>query len=98
GVCVADKSAPHVIIQTLTGKHIPSWFTKLGLFKTNEHLYLHNGDSCMPRTYVIAKNPHQPGETFVAQVEEIIHSVGSVTALASELEGVRLQKATLDHT
>ncbi|KAJ6569397.1 hypothetical protein B0H19DRAFT_1257049 [Mycena capillaripes] len=98
GVCVADKSAPRVITQTLTGKHIPSWSTKLGLFKTNEHLYLHNGDSCMPRSYIIAKNPHRPGETFVARVEEIIHRVGSVAALALEPEGVLLQKATLDHT
>ncbi|KAJ6542980.1 hypothetical protein B0H19DRAFT_1212717 [Mycena capillaripes] len=94
----ADKSAPRVITQTLTGKHIPSWSTKPGLFKTNEHLYLHNGDSCIPHNYVIAKSPHRPGETFVARVEEIIHRVGSVAALASEPEGVLLQKATLNHT
>lgn len=97
GISLADKTAPRPINQTLTGQHIHSWSTKPGLFKTNKQLYLLNGDSCVPHTFVIVKHPHRRGETFVARVEELIQQVGSIADFASRPDGVLLQKTIIDH-
>ncbi|KAJ7814354.1 hypothetical protein B0H14DRAFT_3747837 [Mycena olivaceomarginata] len=97
GISLADKTAPRPINQTLTGQHIHSWSTKPGLFKTNKQLYLLNGDSCVPHTFVIVKHPRRPGETFVARVEELIQQVGSIADFASRPDGVLLQKTIIDH-
>ncbi|KAJ7787528.1 hypothetical protein B0H14DRAFT_2629249 [Mycena olivaceomarginata] len=60
----AYKTAQRPINQTLTGQHIFSWSTKPGLFKTNMQLFLLNGDSCGPHSFVIVKHPHWAGETL----------------------------------
>ncbi|KAJ7603170.1 hypothetical protein DFH06DRAFT_908926, partial [Mycena polygramma] len=95
GICVADKLPPRRVTQTLTGQHIPTWSTRPGFFKTSKQLQLQNGDTCLPRNFVIANHPYHAGETFVGRVEEIIQQVGSVADYASQPDGVLLQKTII---
>ncbi|KAJ6461447.1 hypothetical protein C8R45DRAFT_1056025 [Mycena sanguinolenta] len=81
--------------KTLTGQHIPAWSTKDGRFRTCEDLALNNGDICMPGSFIILKDPHVLGQTFVGRVEEIIQKVGSAASHASAPDGILIQKVTL---
>ncbi|KAJ6462550.1 hypothetical protein C8R45DRAFT_841581 [Mycena sanguinolenta] len=95
GVCTLDKVPPRTIDKTLTGQHIPAWSTKDGRFRTCEDLALNNGDICMPGSFIILKDPHVLGQTFVGRVEEIIQKVGSAASHASAPDGILIQKVTL---
>ncbi|KAK7032978.1 hypothetical protein R3P38DRAFT_3313080 [Favolaschia claudopus] len=96
GLCVAGKSPPRPVVETLTGTHIPSWSSKPGRFKTNKIVYAVNGDPCEPQDFVIAREPDGHGKTFVGRMEEIIQKVGSTADHSSEPDGVLLRRAVVD--
>jgi hypothetical protein len=47
---------------------------------------------------VIVRDSSRPGETFVGRVEEIIQEIGTLQDLASQPNGILVQKAVVDHT
>ncbi|KAJ7157732.1 hypothetical protein C8R46DRAFT_1355172 [Mycena filopes] len=96
GLCIHDKQHPRAIQSTLTGLHIPAWAAKAGFFQTNKSVSLHNGDICAPGNFVIVRDRQVLGQTFVAQVEEIIQQIGSLAILSSQPDGVLLQRASID--
>ncbi|KAJ7714232.1 hypothetical protein B0H14DRAFT_2254696, partial [Mycena olivaceomarginata] len=65
------------------------------IFRTCKNITLPNGDLCATRSFVTVRHPQLIGETFVAQVEEIVQQVGSVAAHASLGDGIPAQKVLL---
>ncbi|KAF8173029.1 hypothetical protein K438DRAFT_1940337 [Mycena galopus ATCC 62051] len=95
GVCFLDKIQARPIGEMLIGTHIADWSTRQGLFRTCKDIILPNGDLCTAGSFVIVRHPELIGETFVAQVEEIVQQVGSVAAHASLADGILAQKVLL---
>ncbi|KAJ7601530.1 hypothetical protein B0H17DRAFT_1241343 [Mycena rosella] len=95
GVCHVDKLRSRPVRETLTGQHIPHWSCRLGSFRTCTDVTLNNGDACIPGGFVIIRHPEHIGETYVAQVEEIIQEVGSLAAHTSLADGILVHKVRL---
>ncbi|KAK7015952.1 hypothetical protein R3P38DRAFT_3203654 [Favolaschia claudopus] len=97
GQCVLDKKSPRKIELTLAGQHLPSWANKPGLFRTCQSMTLQNNDVCTPGNFVIIRDPRHLGQTFVAQVREIIQEKGSLAEYSSNPDGILVQRALVNH-
>ncbi|KAF7371200.1 hypothetical protein MSAN_00755500 [Mycena sanguinolenta] len=95
GVCTGDKLSNRPVERTQCGQHIAEYADMPGMFRTCKDLTLKNGDVCVPGSFVIVRDPHRIGETFVGRVEEIIQRIGSVQMYASKPDGILIQQVTL---
>lgn len=95
GACIWDKQPPRTFDKTRTGQVLPHLIPNADRkqFKTCHEVYLKNGDKCTIGQFVVAQNPHIPGATFVARVDEILQIVGSIADFSSLPDGVLLQSA-----
>ncbi|KAK7029116.1 hypothetical protein R3P38DRAFT_2524834 [Favolaschia claudopus] len=96
GQCILDKKPPRKIELTLTGQRLLSWANKTGLFQTGQSVTLQNNDMCVPGNFVIIRDPLRLGQTFVAQVREIIQQKGSLAAYSSNPDGILVQRALVN--
>ncbi|KAK6992397.1 hypothetical protein R3P38DRAFT_2570511 [Favolaschia claudopus] len=94
--CVRDKKPARKIECTLAGQHLLSWANKPGLFQTCQSITLQNNDVCNPGNFVIIRDPQNIGQTFVAQVCEIIQEKGSQAEYSSNPDGILVQRALVD--
>jgi len=95
GACIWDKQPPRTFDKTRTGQVLPYLIPNVDgkQFKTCREVYLKNGDKCIVGQFVVAQNPHIPGATFIARVDEILQIVGSIADFSSLPDGVLLQSA-----